>query len=650
METATLSRWRMRAVVALLILLAMVLIGRLIMVQIIEHQRHEAAADRVWQIETRGPRGSILDRNGFPLVTSVDRWEVHVDTQLWGRNGFQPTGTSARLAYLLRADEAQVLSLAASAKGRDALIAYVQYYTGATIHAERLYGVTVRKTSTRRYVEGELAAPVIGIVGRDEQGLAGLEYSLDGDLAGESGLLIYEQDGLGQPIPFGARLELPYEEGADIVLTIDRNLQRIAEQTLLEAVRRWGADGGVIMIADPRNGDILAVATMPAYNPEQLDLASDEFDIGVLRSRAASDIYEPGSVFKVITMAAGLDSKVVTPWTTFIDTGAVVIGDRTIRNFDLSWHGEQTMTQVLQRSLNTGTVWLAQQMGPRIFYEYIEKFGFGQPTDSGLPGESAGLLTTSADVTWSPVQFATTSFGQGVAVTPLQVVQAYMAIANGGELVRPRIVRAAISEGDVRDMEPEFKGRVISAETAATLAHMMQAVVDGVQDHPAQTPGWPVAGKSGTTDVLLDGQYSDQTSLASFAGFAPVDDPRIVVLVRIDRPRGETYGGIVAAPVFSDIVSRSLPYLGVPPSAYVAQPAAWHTGPGENQAGPPPTEASEPDDSEPAGQADQAESAEPAEPADEADQPAAEPGPAEEAAAEADSGEPQSERVAEVEE
>lgn len=642
MESGMISRWRMRVVVMILITLALVLVGRLVMLQIVEHQRHEAAADRVWQIETKGPRGSILDRNGFPLATSVDTWEVHVDTRIWGRNNFQPTEASARLAYLLRADESQVLSLAASADGNDALIAYVQYYAGAAIHAERLYGVTVRKTSTRRYVEGRMAAPVIGIVGRDEQGLAGLEYSLDGDLAGETGLLIYEQDGLGQPIPFGARLELPYVEGADVVLTIDRNLQRIAEQALNEAVRRWQAIGGVVMIADPRNGDILAVATMPAYNPEQLDLGGEEFDIGVLRSRAASDIYEPGSVFKVITMAAGLDSKAVTPWTTFIDTGAAVVGDRTIRNFDLSWHGEQTMTQVLQRSLNTGTVWLAQQMGPRIFYEYVDKFGFGQLTDSGLPGESEGLLTTVGDLSWSPVQFATTSFGQGIAVTPLQVVQAYMAIANGGELVRPRIVRATISEGDVGEVAPTFGGQVISAETAATLIHMMQAVVDGVQSHPAQTPGWPAAGKSGTTDVLLDGEYSNETSLASFAGIAPADDPRIVVLVRIDRPRGETYGGVVAAPVFSDIVSRSLPYLGVPPSAYVAQPAAWHTGPGENQAGPAPSETSEPDGGEPAEQSDQSDQADQADQPDQAE-------PSAEAASDAGGGEGQDERVAEVE-
>ena len=583
MANGKLSRARMRVVAAAMVVLALIIVARLVMLQVVEHQHHEAAADRLSRIETRGPRGTILDRNGFPLVTSVDRWEVHVDTRLWGQNGFQPNAASARLAYLLRAEESLVLSLAAHTDGHDALIAYVQDYIGATIYAEQLYGVTIRKTSSRRHVEGQMAAPVIGIVGRDEQGLAGLEYALDGDLRGESGLLVYEQDGLGQPIPFGARLELPYEEGADIVLTIDRNLQRIAEQALADAVERWQAAGGVIIIMDPRDGDILAVATLPTYDPEGLDLADDSFDIGVLRSRSASDVYEPGSVFKVITMAAAIDAKIVTPETTFVDTGAVVIGERTIRNFDLSWHGEQTMTQLLQRSLNTGSVWLIDQMGAKIFYRYVNAFGFGEVTDVGLPGESEGLVTPIGDLQWSPVQLATNSFGQGIAVTPLQIVQAYSVIANGGELVRPRLVRALISDDMVRELEPVTERRVISEESARTMTYMMQAVVDGVAGHPAQTPGWGVAGKSGTTDVLVDGEYRDDTSLASFAGFAPVDDPRIVVLVRIDLPQGETFGGIVAAPIFQEIVAEALPYLGVPPTSYVAAPETWHTGPGKIQ-------------------------------------------------------------------
>ena len=576
------SPWRMWIVVALFVVLAAVVVVRLVMIQVIEHERHEAHADRTWAIETKGPRGAILDRNGFPLATSIDAWEVHVDTRLWARSQFQSTDASRRLAELLRADESVVLSLAAQTHGEgghDALIAYgLSNALGAQIHAEALHGVQVKKTSSRRYLEGSMAAPVIGLVGRDEQGLAGLEYELDGVLAGEAGLLVQEVDGLGHPIPFGPRAELPYQEGATIVLTIDRNLQWIAETTLLDAVRQWDAKGGHIIMMDPRNGDILALASLPSYDPTTIDLDDPE-SMALLRSRAATDIYEPGSTMKVVTVAAALDVGIISPETTFIDTGAVVIEDYTIRNFDLSYHGEQTMTQLLQRSLNTGSVWVAQQLGARKFYEYVYRFGFGESTQSGLPGEIGGVVTDSTDITWSPAQLATSSFGQGIAVTPLQIVQAYATIARGGVPIRPRLVTAVITDEGVNRFEPQTGTRVISRETAATLTWMMQAVVDGVLGHPAQVDGWPVAGKSGTSDVVEDGVYLENESLASFAGFAPAEDPRVVVLIRIDRPQGELYGGIVAAPIFSELMRAVLPYLGVPPTAYVADPDSWNTAP-----------------------------------------------------------------------
>ena len=572
----------MRAVIALFFALAAVVVVRLVIIQVVEHKHHETFADRTWAIETKGPRGAILDRNGFPLATSIDAWEVHVDTRLWSRSQFQPTDASRRLAELLRADESIVLSLAAqtaAAGGHDALIAYgLSGALGAQIHAEALHGVQVRKTSTRRYLEGSMAAPVIGLVGRDEQGLAGLEYQLDDLLGGEAGLLVQEVDGLGNPIPFGPRAELPYQQGSSVVLTIDRNLQWIAEATLQRAVEEWDARGGHIIMMDPRNGDILALASLPTYNPMTIDLDQPE-SIALLRSRAASDIYEPGSTMKVVTMAAAIDAGIVSPDTTFVDTGAVVIEDRTIKNFDLSYHGEQTMTQVLQRSLNTGSVWVVQQLGARTFYEYVYRFGFGESTQSGLPGEIGGVVTDSTDIRWSPAQLATNSFGQGIATTPLQMIQAYSTIARGGVPVRPRLVSAIITDEGVQHFEPQTGERVISRETAATLTWMMQAVVDGVLGHPAQVDGWAVAGKSGTSDVVEDGVYLENESLASFAGFAPADDPRVVVLVRIDRPQGELYGGIVAAPIFSELMSVVLPYLGVPPTAYVAEPSDWNTSP-----------------------------------------------------------------------
>ena len=584
MDFERVSNWRMRIVIIVFFALAVVVVGRLIYIQVVQHEQHDEFANRTWTIETKGPRGALLDRNGFPLVTSVDGWEVHVDTWLWSRSQFQSTDASRRLAELLRAPEEIVLSLALQTSehgGRDALIAYVSDDLGAQIHAESLHGVYVTKSSSRRYPEGAMAAQVIGIVGRDEQGLAGLESALEGTLAGEAGVLVYEQDALGQPIPFGNRAELPYRHGADVVLTIDRNLQRIAEQALAEAVAEQNAIGGVIIIMDPNNGDLLAVATLPSFNPAEFDLADPAVDLGLLRSTAASDVYEPGSVFKVITMAGAIEMGIVTPWSTFVDTGAAVIGDKTIRNFDLSYHGEQTMTQVLQRSLNTGTVWLSQQMGFEAFYDNLYRFGFGTETNSGLPGESAGILIDRDHIAWSPVQMATTSFGQGVSVTPMQIVQAISTIARGGELIHPRLVRSIITNDGVQSFDPTVGERVISRETAEDLKMMMQAVVDGVLGHPAQTRGWSVAGKSGTSDVADSGGYLEGESLASFVGFAPVDRPRLVVLVRIDRPQGDIHGGTVAAPVFSKVIQAALPYLGVPPTLYVARPQDWLTGPGE---------------------------------------------------------------------
>lgn len=579
----TVSSWRVRALIALLIGLAVVVVYRLVVIQVIDHEHHEDFADRTWVIETNGPRGAILDRNGFPLATSVDAWEIHVDTRLWARSGFQPTDASRRLADLLRAPEAVVLSLAAQTHregGHDALIAYgLSNALGAQIHAEALHGVQVRKTSQRRYTEGSMAATVIGLVGRDEQGLAGLEYQLDGVLAGESGLLVQEVDGLGQPIPFGPRLELPYQQGGSVVLTIDRNLQWLAETALAEAVEEWGARSGHIIMMDPRNGDILALASLPTYDPVTIDL-DDPNSMALLRTRVASDIYEPGSTLKVVTMAAAIDAGLVSPHTTFVDTGATVVGDRTIRNFDLSYHGEQTMTQVLQRSLNTGSVWVAQQMGANTFYDYLYRFGFGESTQSGLPGEVDGVVTDSSDIFWTPLQMATSSFGQGIAVTPLQIVQSYATIARGGVSVQPRLVSAVITDDGVERFAPVEGERVISAETADTMTWMMQAVVDGVLAHPAQAPGWRIAGKSGTSDVVEYGAYLEGESLASFVGFAPADDPRVVVYIRVDRPQGEIYGGIIAAPVFGDLMEEVLPYLGVPPTGYIADVNDWSVGPG----------------------------------------------------------------------
>ena len=599
MRAAT-SPWRMRLIAAVFLIFGVLIVLRLIQVQILDHAYFEQEARDIhfWTETVAGPRGAILDRNGFPLVTGIDTFEIHVDRHTWELDARTERQAVEALARRLGVPEAQIRAIAQSGSGRDVLLALnVPYGLGEAIIAEGLPGVKVTASTLRRYAEGGLASQLLGFVGRDNIGLAGAEFDFNAVLSGRAGRLVFERDSLGNPIPFGALSVEPIQPGADLVLTIDRTMQRMVEAHLAAALERTGARGGAIVVMEPYSGDILALASAPTFDLTTLDLSDADLDLSLFRHRVATDLYEPGSVFKVVTMAAALDAGVVTPETTFVDTGAVVIGARTIRNFDLSFHGQQTMTQVLQRSLNTGAVWVAQQLGSELFYWYARRFGFGEPTNSALAGEAAGIVREPGNLFWTPVDLATNSFGQGIAVTPLQIVRAFAAVANGGDLVRPRLVRAIITADSVRSVAPVIERQVIRAETAAQLRRMMQAVVDGVLWHPAQTPGWPVAGKSGTSDVIEDGVYLQGESIASFVGFAPANDPRVVVLVKLDRPQGEILGGVVAAPVFSAVLADILPYLGVPPSDYVAQPDLFEPVLEETGANPgQPTEGEEPDD------------------------------------------------------
>jgi stage V sporulation protein D (sporulation-specific penicillin-binding protein) len=561
---------------------AALLILRLVQVQILDHQSYEAQArdTHFWTQSVDAPRGAILDRNGFPLVTGIDTWEIHVDAEAWELDADNERFAVGTLSRLLGVTEDQVRGIVQSGSGRDVLLALnVPFGLGERVIDDGLPGVKVTPSSSRRYAEGALASQVLGFIGRDNNGLAGLEFDFDAVLSGQPGRIVFERDSIGNPIPFGAQAIDPIQPGADIVLTIDRTLQRIAEDHLIRALEETGASGGTILIMEPHTGDILAMASAPTFDVTNLDLTANDLDFSLFRNRAVADLYEPGSVFKVFTMAAALDSGIVNPNTTFVDTGAIVIGARTIRNFDLSFHGQQTMTQVLQRSLNTGTAWVAQNTGTDLFYWYINQFGFGEVTNAGFAGEAPGIVKEPGNLFWSPVDLATNSFGQGISVTPLQIVRAYSAIANGGNLVRPRLIRAVITDEGVRAVPSVVERRVLQEDTALTLQRMMQAVVDGVDGHPAQVPGWPIAGKSGTSDVAEDGAYLEGEFIASFAGFAPADDPKVVVLVKIDRPQGETeyerFGGVVAAPIFGAIMEDILPIVGAPPTAYVATPSLF---------------------------------------------------------------------------
>lgn len=558
--------WRHRVLAGLFVLALAALVVRLVSIQVIEHERYaeEAALTHRGAATVVAPRGAILDASGFPLAASVDTWDVYLDTLLW-RDTERAVPAAVALGDALGIEVQRILELGASQTEGDVLVLReVGFTDGLAIEERELWGVRLIPSSRRVYAEQDLAGPLIGFVGREGSGLWGIEADYDQVLRGHEGALVAERDPLGRPISFADRRELAPSPGGEVQLTIDRYIQSIAERRLAEAVAENGATGGSVIVMDPKTGAILAIASVPSISLSEIDLA-DEGLTSLVRNRALTDLYEPGSVLKTLTTAAAVDLGLITPDTTYNDTGAVEVGTYVIRNWDFSASGIVTMTEFLQRSLNTGAVWISQQVGADDFYRYLLDFGLGEPTHIGLSGEAEGLVRTPDDPDWYPVDLATNSYGQGLAATPLQVLTAINVFANEGRLMRPYIVSQVVEPEGTRTFEPVTVRQVVTPDTARTVARMMLDVVEGVASHRARVPGYRVAGKTGTTLVSIPTGYDLDTTIASFAGFLPYESPRVSILVKIDQPSGESnLGGAVAAPLFSRVAGDIMEYLNVP--------------------------------------------------------------------------------------
>jgi len=428
-------------------------------------------------------------------------------------------------------------------------------------------GIGFIEEETRYYPENNLASHLLGFVGtKDDKkiGQYGLEGYFEKELGGVQGFLASEKDVAGRWIPISGREWQKAEDGADVVITIDRNIEYFACGKLKEAVERHDADGGTVIIMDPKTGAILAMCSYPDFNPNEYAKVDD---INVYNNPAIFNQYEPGSIFKAITIAAALDAGKITPTTTYVDEGEVKVDDRTIKNSDLAAHGVQTMTQVLDESLNTGAVFAVDTIGPDVFRKYVEDFGFGAKTGIELDFENDGNINSlgKKGKIWS----ATGSFGQGISVTPIQVVTAFSAIANGGKLMEPHIVDSIIkSNGAIIKTEPKVLRQVIAPRTSTLLGGMLVSVVENGHGKRAGVSGYYVAGKTGTAQVAKkDGSgYERDVTIGSFIGFAPVEDPRFVMLTKIDHPRSTIWAEATAAPLFGEIAKFMLNYLKVPPS------------------------------------------------------------------------------------
>jgi cell division protein FtsI (penicillin-binding protein 3) len=496
-----------------------------------------------------GLRGSILDRSGTRLASSEDAATIYA-TPYQVKN---PPKAAERLAPILKQKKGKVLEELTAESGFSYLAKDIDLATAAKVEKLAIEGVGQLPASRRTYPQGEMAGQVIGAVGSEGTGLTGIEAGEESALAGEEGERRVVTDALGDPI----KLETVKEarDGEDVQLTLDPVIQQKAEQVLARIGETYSPKGATAIVMDPETSEVLAMANWPPVNPGDLEHVTTED----LNNRATSFNYEPGSTFKAFTVSAALEEGLVTPSTEFTIPPFLEIGERIIE--DAEEHGTENMTvaQILARSSNIGAVEIGQKIGATKYSKWIERFGFGKPTGVQFPGEEKGIVPKLDE--YSGATMGNLPMGQGAAVTPMQMVQGYTAIAHGGIERPPQLVKR-IGEEPVH----EPKGhRVISAKTAEEVREMLEGVLgpEGTASM-VSVPGYTLAGKTGTAQVAENGGYSETKYIASFIGFAPAMHPKFLAAVIVDEPEGEIYGGSVAAPAFGEIAAFSLPYLGVP--------------------------------------------------------------------------------------
>jgi len=441
-------------------------------------------------------------------------------------------------------------------------------------------GIALMPEEYRYYPAGELASQVVGFANLDDQeskaGSYGIESSQDGRLSGMTGQVKQEKDAGGRWIPLSDRSIISAQDGDSIILTLDRVIQYETEKILKDAVDQYQADRATAIIMEPQTGRILSMASFPQFDPNEYSKVED---YSLFMNPALSMSYEPGSIMKPLTMAIGLEEKKVSPETEYVDTGSVQVGGFTIHNSENKVYGRSNMYKVLDQSINTGVIFVEKLVGNASFGDYVRRFGFGERTGIELPAELSGNVRNLDNVR-SDTQYYTISFGQGIAVTPIQIVSAYAALANGGQLMRPHIIDAFIHADGTKDqVEPEIIRRVVSEDTSQMIGKMLRDVVVNGHGKHADVPGYLVGGKTGTAQVAKsDGKgYEDGVSIGSFAGYAPINDPRFAVLVKLDNPKNVEWAESSAAPTFGKIMAFLLEYAKIRPTETINATTAAST-------------------------------------------------------------------------
>jgi cell division protein FtsI/penicillin-binding protein 2 len=513
--------------------------------------RADASAQQTRSVIVPGHRGRILDRNDKELAVSEDAASVFATPY----QVKDPADTAVRIAPILGLPPLEVQrKLSNHSSGFEYLARKVDISKAERIKRMKIHGLGLLPDSHRVYPQGELAAQVIGAVGIDNQGLSGLESGYESELHATDGEREVTKDALGKTI--GAETLQGERTGEDLRLTLDAAIQDRTEKAIAEIGADYAPRGATAIVMDPRTGRVMAMANWPPVDPINLaEVSQDD-----LQNRATGLTYEPGSTFKAFTVAAALEDRVVKPQSSFYLPPEIKVADRTIGEAHERGPEDLTVSQILAQSSNVGAVTVGLKLGAERFDPWLRRFGFGRPTGIGFPGEERGILPSLSDYSGSTM--GNLPIGQGLSVTPIQMAAAYSAIANGGILRRPQLV----SEVNGHPVEEPSGHRVITARTSKQLREMLEGVLSpGGTASEVSVPGYTLAGKTGTAEKAINGVYSKTRFVASFVGFAPAQRPRFLVSISVDEPKGDIYGGSVAAPAFGQIAEFALPYLRIPP-------------------------------------------------------------------------------------
>ena len=552
-------KYRMIIVAVVFSMYGTALIVRLVYLQVFQHETLQAQSEKqyVRKIMINTGRGIIYDRNLNALAANIEMESVYVNPGKVENKNI----TAKSLASILGLDRKSIAKNISTKKHFVWIKRKSSFEEIEKLKKLDLPGVGYISETKRFYPKRELAASIIGFVGLDNQGLGGIEHKFHSVLKGVSYRKVMMKDARGRIVRAGTETAGTQKESQDVKLTMDEVIQFITEKELNKQIQKYNAKGGIAIVMDPNQGEILAMADLPEFNPNNFSSYPEK----LYKNKAVANAYDPGSIFKPIVAAAALDSKMADMEEVFYgENGYIKIGNTTIGEASDHKFGWLTLRNIIAKSSNIGIIKVAQKMGKNKLYDYIKDFGFGEKLGIGLPGESRGALRGLSK--WTPLSLASISFGHEISITPLQMTTAMCAIANGGNLVHPRIVQAFLKDGEEQYHKPLKIKRIISEQTSRTMISILKTTVQQGTGKKAAIPGFDVAGKTGTAQKLDPDTkaYSQSAYIASFIGFVPADDPKLVILIMVDEPQGVYWGGEVAAPAFRAIGQQVLRYLNIP--------------------------------------------------------------------------------------